>query len=481
MPHLALLIAIVAFSAQEPTARELIERHDREMSPVWADGNRATFFYRGEAEQVTLVMSGEFKPLVRLQGRDDVWTVSLERPARPLRFEVWTGPQAPPAPAVAKPLKGVDKMLELESKALGEKRKIKIYLPPGHDRSNSYPVIYAADGMTNAEILEPLIVAGKVRPVVVVGVLPGNYRGDRAQAYDIKRDLRACEYLPEIDPTRFAKHEKFFCEEVLAWAEKEFGASREQNDRAVHGVSNGARFAVEMGLRHPDLFGHVFGFSVASTTSSEGLAAAARVPVAPGKLPHFRLAAGKWEASFHKLTSSLAEELKSRRVPVVFNSRAAGHDDAMWRQELVAAALEVFGKEAPTPAFRLARMQHALVSWQCGVQREESFRQRSLKGPCQMPDRESLRHKLVTLLEEEMGESYPLPQDDQDLRETLGLDSVDLVGLVMRIEREFHVRLAPEELGQVKRVGDLLDLMDAKLSTTGAHPVSSGPAGDALA
>ncbi len=99
-----------------------------------------------------------------------------------------------------------------------------------------------------------------------------------------------------------------------------------------------------------------------------------------------------------------------------------------------------------------------------------------------MQDRESLRARLVALLEEEMGESYALPQDDQDLRETLGLDSVDLVGLVMRIEREFHVRLTPEELAQVKQVGDLLDLMEAKL-TGGEHHVSSGPpaAGDGAA
>ena len=47
---------------------------------------------------------------------------------------------------------------------------------------------------------------------------------------------------------------------------------------------------------------------------------------------------------------------------------------------------------------------------------------------------------------------------------SLGLDSVDLVGLVMRIEREFHVRLSPEELATVKRVGDLLDLMETKLA-----------------
>jgi acyl carrier protein len=81
-----------------------------------------------------------------------------------------------------------------------------------------------------------------------------------------------------------------------------------------------------------------------------------------------------------------------------------------------------------------------------------------------MSARETLRTTLVNLLEEEMGESFAPPADDQDLRETLGLDSVDVVGLVMRIEREFRIRLAPEELAQVKRVGDLLDLMEAKLA-----------------
>ena len=94
-----------------------------------------------------------------------------------------------------------------------------------------------------------------------------------------------------------------------------------------------------------------------------------------------------------------------------------------------------------------------------------------------MSVRETLRTTLVNLLEEEMGETYALPQDDQDLRATLGLDSVDLVGLVMRIEREFRVRLSPEELATVKRVGDLLDLMEAKLADRpdGSSKVAGGP------
>jgi acyl carrier protein len=80
-----------------------------------------------------------------------------------------------------------------------------------------------------------------------------------------------------------------------------------------------------------------------------------------------------------------------------------------------------------------------------------------------MSTRERLRTTLLHLLEEEMGASYPELEDDQDLRESLNLDSVDVVGLVMRIEREFRIRLATEELATVKRVGDLLELMETKL------------------
>jgi acyl carrier protein len=90
-----------------------------------------------------------------------------------------------------------------------------------------------------------------------------------------------------------------------------------------------------------------------------------------------------------------------------------------------------------------------------------------------------LRTTLLNLLEEEMGESYPMLTDDQDLRESLHLDSVDVVGLVMRIEREFRVRLATEELSTVTRVGDLLDLMEAKLAARPDEP-SKDPAGPGL-
>jgi acyl carrier protein len=98
--------------------------------------------------------------------------------------------------------------------------------------------------------------------------------------------------------------------------------------------------------------------------------------------------------------------------------------------------------------------------------------------PC-MSTRESLRTTLMNLLEQEMGESYPTLTDDQDLRESLNLDSVDVVGLVMRIEREYRVRLSTEELAEIRRVGDLLDLMEMKLAQRpeGDGATAASPAG----
>jgi acyl carrier protein len=85
-----------------------------------------------------------------------------------------------------------------------------------------------------------------------------------------------------------------------------------------------------------------------------------------------------------------------------------------------------------------------------------------------MMDRETLRLTLVGLLEEEMGETYDLLDDTTDLREGLGLDSVDVVGLVMRVERQFRIRLAMEELMEVRLVGQFLDLIHGKLRSEAA-------------
>ena len=81
-----------------------------------------------------------------------------------------------------------------------------------------------------------------------------------------------------------------------------------------------------------------------------------------------------------------------------------------------------------------------------------------------MTDRETIRRTLVTYLEDDLGETLPSFDDDVNLREGLGLDSVDVVGLVMQVERLLRIRLASEELVEIVTVGNLLDLLETKIA-----------------
>lgn len=81
-----------------------------------------------------------------------------------------------------------------------------------------------------------------------------------------------------------------------------------------------------------------------------------------------------------------------------------------------------------------------------------------------MPDRETIRKTLVELVEADLGDKCPPLDDGVKMREDLGLDSVDLVSVVSQVERQFRVRLTHEELEKLVTVGDVLDLLLAKLA-----------------
>jgi acyl carrier protein len=90
-----------------------------------------------------------------------------------------------------------------------------------------------------------------------------------------------------------------------------------------------------------------------------------------------------------------------------------------------------------------------------------------------MSDRETIRQTLVAFLESETGERVPSLDDGMKLREELGLDSVDVVSIVMQIERHFRIRLAHQELEGLVTVGELINLIQAKLVAGGASEAAA--------
>jgi acyl carrier protein len=89
-----------------------------------------------------------------------------------------------------------------------------------------------------------------------------------------------------------------------------------------------------------------------------------------------------------------------------------------------------------------------------------------------MPDRAFIRNTLIELLEADTGEKHTDLKDDVNLREGLGLDSVDVVSIVSQVERRFHIRLTHEELEKLVTVADVLNLLETKLQNP---PASAAP------
>ncbi len=79
-------------------------------------------------------------------------------------------------------------------------------------------------------------------------------------------------------------------------------------------------------------------------------------------------------------------------------------------------------------------------------------------------NRSALRQALAAQLHEDTGRIFARLDDDLTLQDGLGLDSIDMVTLVLNIESRFGVDLTGSDLAKVLRVGDLLDLLYFKLT-----------------
>ena len=76
-------------------------------------------------------------------------------------------------------------------------------------------------------------------------------------------------------------------------------------------------------------------------------------------------------------------------------------------------------------------------------------------------DREALRQTLLEMLEEETWEKYEQLDESSNLRTDLHLDSVDLVSLVLQIERKFNVDIDSKDLEHIATVADVLNFIEA--------------------
>ena len=79
-------------------------------------------------------------------------------------------------------------------------------------------------------------------------------------------------------------------------------------------------------------------------------------------------------------------------------------------------------------------------------------------------DRQQLRETLLDVLEQETWERPANLADDVKIREGLKLDSVDLLSVMLRVETQLNISLTSSDFEKVVTVGNLLDVIQAKLA-----------------
>ena len=321
---------------------ETLERIAATSTPA-ISGDTVTFVMRAKAVTHISMVGGLRLSLERV-GNTDLWAARVHVPGMsetvisyrlltdtttvvPRRSAV-RGLNAPKPPLRAMTLRGTLRYDTLNSVALGMPREIISYVPRTASAVGRYPVVYVADGVTVrdlAPMVDTLITRGDLPPMVLVGV-----RAARAVPGDANSALdRAREYVYgfDKDSTRYLAHEKFFVEEVSAWAEKTLNVANTRVGRTIWGASNGGAFAVAMGLRHPAQYERVIAASPVYALIPHA--------VSGGPLPTFTLSAGTLEEVVRGTTASMVKTLRNLNANMKFDLFAGGHDDLIWSEQFV--------------------------------------------------------------------------------------------------------------------------------------------------
>lgn len=315
------------------------------LSAMSVAADKVTFVARANANEV--YVSGALMLGMKRVGSSDLWVAAArltnlpeatitywplempwrQRQASETQYEsiVWRGERAPLPPPTKAKLSGRILKQTLFSQALQETRRIVTYLPPGYSTARRYPALYVADGANvewYATLVEELTDRGLMAPIVMIGAVSGQ-SGVVEDRSSLKVELRAADYLPgwEGAGDRFDRHMRFFCLELVPWAEEKFALSARREMRAVQGVSNGAVFASAAGFKHPEVFGTALAFSPGSRI--DGVA-----PVGPRA--HFVLTGGRYEAYFFLAAMRTARNLKRQGFVVAEEYPYSGHDSGIW-------------------------------------------------------------------------------------------------------------------------------------------------------
>lgn len=144
--------------------------------------------------------------------------------------------------------------LTIDSKVLGETRRINVYTPPGYDVAADarYPVMYMPDGGVGEDFphvtndIDTAIRAGEMRPVIVVGIENTERRRDMTGPTDVEADRKIA---PRVGGS--ANFRAFIRDELMPLVGRRVRGS---GQTAIVGESLAGLFILETFFEEPQLF-----------------------------------------------------------------------------------------------------------------------------------------------------------------------------------------------------------------------------------
>lgn len=180
-----------------------------------------------------------------------------------------------PAPPVAKPPQLVKAQpfaepgriaaLTVDSGALGSRRQVNLYLPPGYDQgTDRYPVVYLFRGHEfewldnkssesrkgrNAAIIADELIMSALMPPVILVMPPMASTNKELIALGV--NLPNPRRLPGVGPGRFAD---FIVHEVVPAVDREYRTIADRRYRGADGFSLGGFTSISLAMRFPEVF-----------------------------------------------------------------------------------------------------------------------------------------------------------------------------------------------------------------------------------
>ncbi len=236
-------------------------------------------------------------------------------------------------------LQGRIETVEYESKAVGIRRRMVVYTPPGYSEGREYPVLYLLHGIGDDEsgwqqkgsadiILDNLHAEENVKPMIVV--MPNG----RAAA-DITIQTPWKEQFPA-----FEAFEKDLLDDIIPYVESRYSVKAGREDRALAGLSMGGGQSLNIGLKHLETFAWIGAFSSAPNTKSASELVADPERVAR-ELKLLWISCGDADGLMN-ISRDLHTFLKEKGVPHIWHVDAGGHTWPVWKNDLYLLSQRLF-------------------------------------------------------------------------------------------------------------------------------------------